>query len=143
MIDQGVPFKSYVGLDISENNIRYLKECFPSRAVDFVHGDAEFVALDRTFDTVLSSLTLKHLFPTFEAALSNIAKYVNRGGLFLFDLREGESKYIERRLRSSLKCYTRSEILEILSRLSLEHVAFDEVKHTPDTSRLLVVARKS
>lgn len=41
-----------------------------------------------------------------------------------------------------IRRYRRDEVLEILDRLGLEHVAFDAVEHDSSHTRLLVVARK-
>lgn len=144
MVEQKVQFKRYLGLDISEKHVKYLKETFRDPNIHFLHADAENVSLDGAFDVVLSSLTFKHFFPSFEAALRNVATCVSPGGLFLFDLIEGKQKHFEfdQNVVNSLREYTRPEIEEILGRVGLELVAFDEVRHDPEHMRLLVVARK-
>ena len=145
MVEQNVQFKKYLGLDISEKHVKYLRETFRDSKINFLHADAENVSFDNGFDVVLSSLTFKHLFPSFEATLRNVTKYVSPGGLFLFDLIEGKQKHFEfdQNVVTSLREYTRPEIEEILSRVGLELVAFDEVWHDQEHMRLLVVARKA
>jgi len=43
---------------------------------------------------------------------------------------------------SYVRGYTRAELQAMLSAMSLQFVAFDEVEHAPGQVRLLVVARK-
>ena len=141
-LQQRIRFKSYVGVDISPKNVKYLRESFASADVRFVHGDIENVSFDARFDVVVSSLTFKHLFPSFEKVLRNVANYVNPGGIVFFDLVEGNGSNWENDGVTYIRHYTRPEILEILGNVSLELVAFDQVRHDPDHPRLLVVARK-
>ncbi len=68
-----MPFKDYLGIDISEKNVAHLKGAFPVPNIDFVRADIETFSLDRSFDLFYSSLTLKHFFPSFEAALRNVS----------------------------------------------------------------------
>jgi SAM-dependent methyltransferase len=73
-IELGLDFDSYVGVDLSAANVRHLEDRFADReGVRFIEADVEAVQLPAPADTVLSSLTFKHLFPSFELALSNLA----------------------------------------------------------------------
>jgi SAM-dependent methyltransferase len=137
-----MPFKQYVGLDISEENIVYLRREFTEENIAFIQGDVEKVSLDIKFDVVLSSLTFKHLFPSFEKALRNVMNYVNPGGLFFFDLPEGQRRLFSDDGLTYIHEYTRTEVCEILSRLSLQLVAFDKVHHIHQFARLLVIGQK-
>jgi SAM-dependent methyltransferase len=135
-------FERYVGLDISEKNICFLKATCPGAAVEFVLGDVECFPFDEKFDTVFSSLTFKHLFPTFEKALQNLARCLNRDGIILFDLLEGDSHMFEADRVTFLHGYSKEKVGDILEKVPLELVAFDQVEHLPGFVRLLVVARK-
>ncbi len=145
-VEQKLPFQKYVAVDLSIDNVQYLQHNFRMANVNTIHADVEKVSFEESFDVVLSSLTFKHLFPSFENLLRNVLKYVNDGGMFFFDLIEGRKRFFETDKPESeiafVRWYTRSEILEILESVSLELVAFDQVQHDPDHSRLLVVARK-
>jgi SAM-dependent methyltransferase len=143
MLGQGIPFKNYLGLDLSQERVLQLKDEFANEKIEFSQGDVENVALDGTFDVVLSSLTFKHLYPTFEKSLENLATYVSAGGLFIFDLVEGEADFFEGGSDTYLHFYEKQEVLDILGRAKLEMVAFDEVEHDPEHRRLLVVAKKA
>ncbi|MGH2951670.1 MAG: class I SAM-dependent methyltransferase [Solirubrobacterales bacterium] len=141
-IEREVSFESWVGVDLSAENVAFLGGRFPDDRIRFVEADVERVSLDQPVDTMLSSLTFKHLFPSFEAALGNLAPQLRPGGLVAFDLIEGERRYFEDDGVTYIRWYTREEIDEIVARAGLERVAFDEVQHHPDITRLLVVARR-
>jgi SAM-dependent methyltransferase len=141
-LDAGVEFRSYLGVDLSDKNVAHLTERFGSETVEFVQSDIESVELDRDVSVVISSLTLKHLYPSFEKALANVTRFVRPGGRFVFDLIEGDRRYWEHDNATYIRRYTRSEVTEILERIGLTDVSFDEVEHSPGWSRLLVVATR-
>lgn len=141
-LSRGTPFGRYTGLDISEENVRHLRDAFADRRIEFVHGDVEAVSLDQPVDAVLSFLTFKHLYPSFEAALVNLRRELKPGGSVMFDLIEGSRRYFHRDRATFMREYTRPEITEILDSAALELVAFDRIEHAPERARLLVVARK-
>jgi SAM-dependent methyltransferase len=143
IIDQNLSFKSYLGVDLSEQNVSYLKKQFSKPTIDFVSGDIERVSLDQRFDTVFSSLTFKHLFPSFEKALANASQHLNSGALVFFDLIEGSGQQFELDDETFIRHYRKPEVVQILDRTGLELVAWEQVHHTPRHSRLLVIARKS
>ena len=121
------PFKEYCGLDLSAENVSYLRETFAMPNIRFVQGDADQVRLDAPFDVVWSSLTLKHLFPTFERALFNIASQVQPDCMFFFDVIEGEQHGFEDEAGTYVRWYTRPELSRILATRPLEFVNFDQV----------------
>ena len=140
LLDRDVAFGHYCGLDISADNCAALRERFALPHVTFVQGDVETVSFDTPWDVVLSSLTFKHLFPSFEPALRNLGAYLAPGARLCIDFLEGSRRGFNH--RTYLRRYTREEILEILDQVGLAHVAFDEVEHEPGWSRLLTVAEK-
>jgi SAM-dependent methyltransferase len=141
-LDRRVEFGSYLGVDLSEDNVAYLRERFADDRIRFVHADVESVDVGGPVDGVISSLTFKHLFPSFEPALGHLADQLRTRGLIVFDLIEGQRRYFEEDGVTYIRWYSRGEIEEIVLRTGLELVAFDEVRHVPDLVRLLVVAGK-
>jgi SAM-dependent methyltransferase len=142
-ITRGLPFSEYYALDISAQNIAWLQHSYQPHKVHFIVGDTETVSLPRTFDIVISSLTFKHLYPSFEQALRNISGFVTPGGRFLFDLREGRMRLFDPRdMVTYVRWYSRAEVRQILSTVGLTFVTFDHVQHDPSHRRLLVVAEK-
>jgi SAM-dependent methyltransferase len=141
-LDGGHEFSRWIGLDLSEANVAHLRGAFDDERVEFRHADAESADLGESVDTVVSSLTFKHMFPSFEGLLANVARQVSPGGLVLFDLIEGERRYFEDDGVTYIRHYLRAEIEQILEANGLELVAFEKVQHHPDLVRLLVVARR-
>ena len=142
ILNENLPFKNYYGVDLSEENISYLKKSFTTPNVHFICGYAEDIQLGITFDMVISSLTFKHIFPTFEKLLYNVSTHMKKGSLIFFDLIEGNVAFFDED-GTYIKCYSRSQIKDILQHSMLELVAFDNVIHSPGRSRLLVIAKKS
>ena len=138
-----LPFKKYVAVDISPANVKHLGETFDRDDFAVVNDDIETVTLDDRFDVVFSSLTLKHLYPSFETALRNVARHLNPGATVIFDVPEGEfSSFSPADDVTYVRGYSRAELEGMLPGIPLELVAFDEVVHAPGQERLLVVARK-
>jgi 2-polyprenyl-3-methyl-5-hydroxy-6-metoxy-1,4-benzoquinol methylase len=143
MLERGVPMKRYLGVDLSEQNVRMLRSTFTDPRMTFVQGDILAAPPpERGFDVVVSSLVFKHLFPSFEVPLTHVASSLNPGAMVFIDLIEGSTRYFEPDDVTYLRHYTREEVTEIVGRAGLTLVGFDEVLHDADHPRLLFVARK-
>jgi SAM-dependent methyltransferase len=142
ILGRGLEFERYIGLDVSERNVRHLREAYDDPRVEILQGDASSAALPRPVDAVLSFLTFKHLYPSFERALTNLEPQLRPRGLVMFDLIEGARRYFQRDQVTFIREYTRAEVAELLRSTPLDLAAFDEIKHAPGRIRLLVVARK-
>jgi SAM-dependent methyltransferase len=140
-LEQGTDFDRYVALDISAANVAHLRGHFPDARVDIVRGDAESASLPVPADALLSFLTFKHLYPSFERVLSHLVPQLGPDALVIFDLIEGTRRYFHSDEVTYIREYSREEVREILARTSLELLAFDEIVHTPGRVRLLVIAR--
>ena len=143
-LDRGVAFGSWLGVDLSAHNVEHLRTTFRQPNVRFVQDEIETLSLDSPVDSAISSLTFKHLFPSFERGLQRVAGHLRPGGVVAFDLIEGDGRLVEHDGVTYVRSYRRDEVQEILARAGLELVAFDEVLHHPrhpTTARLLVVAR--
>ena len=138
----GIPFRKYCAIDIAGRNVEYLRSNLHDPRLTIIHGDVELVTLEENCDVVISSLTFKHLFPSFENAIGNVARFVNPGGRFFIDFVEGQRSYFEPDGVTFIRWYTRQELVDILQKVSLELEGFDEVQHDPDHSRLLLIAKK-
>ncbi|MCX6581870.1 MAG: class I SAM-dependent methyltransferase [Candidatus Aminicenantes bacterium] len=137
-----IPFKKYVGLDLSQKNVDFLKVTFPGESMEFIKGDVEKVGFNDRFDIVYSSLTFKHLFPSFKNSLKNLSEFMKPGAIIAFDLVEGNSRVFEEDHVTYLRSYTKEEVTGILYKIPFEFVSFDQVEHDPGFIRLLVVAKK-
>ena len=114
---RGIPFKEYYGLDISEQNVEYLREQFPQPAVHFIQADVEVASFPFQFDVGFSSLVFKHLYPSFEAVLRNCSRYMSPHGQLIFDLIEGDQRRWKSEGKSYVRRYRRDEVLEILGKV--------------------------
>jgi len=139
-LERSVPFHRWVGLDLSAENVQHLSREFPDPRVEFVEGDAESARVDTPVDTVISSLTFKHIYPSFEVALRNVARQLSERGLVLFDLIEGTRRYFHWDEITYVREYSREDVEDLLARTPLELVGFDTVAHDRQHVRLLVVA---
>ena len=142
IVKRSIRFKYYLGVDISAKNIAYLGKDLAGPNIEFVEGDIESIKLSKGFDVVISSLVLKHLFPSFRKALENVARFLNPRALLVFDLIEGKRTFFEKDDVTYVRQYSREEVLEILEQTGFTLVVFDEVRHEHDQVRLLVIARK-
>jgi SAM-dependent methyltransferase len=143
VLDRGLEFERYLGLDLSERNVEHLRGAFDDPRIEIRHGDAETASVDGPVDAVISFLTFKHLYPSFEAALANLAPQLREGGVVVFDLLEGSRAYFHRDRATFIRHYTETEVIEILARIGLELAGFDRVEHAPGRERMLVVARRA
>lgn len=159
VLASGLSFKDYLGMDLSRRNVDFLRQKYADPRISFVLNDAESAKLDFEYDLLISSLTFKHLYPTFETALVNLSTYAKPGAILTFDLVESGkgrtflSKRIggQRWLRGDaffqkdgvyIRRYRRDEIGEIVQRANLELVKFGSVVHAERYPRLLVTARR-
>ncbi len=134
----GFQYQSWTGVDISEKNIAYLREHHSEPRNNWIQGDIERVSLDQTFNLCLSSLTLKHMFPTLEAAVQNIGHHLDKDGYLIFDCIEGQRRYFEADGITWIRWYQREELSEVLQRTGFGNVRFDWVSHGRGYRRLLV-----
>lgn len=141
-LERGLPFASYTGVDLSADNVAHLTEKLADDRIAFVLADVEEVRFEAPVHAVISSLTFKHLFPSFEKALANLASQMAAGGVVLFDLIEGSRRFFEEDGVTYIRAYERHEVEAILDACELDLVALEEVRHHPSLARLLVVGRK-
>lgn len=139
---RGAQFRRYVGLDLSEENVRHLRATFVDPRVEIVCGDVESASFDEPLDAAYSFLTFKHIYPTFARALENLARQLRPGGRVVFDLIEGSREYFHRDQVTFMREYTREQAAELVAGAGLGLVAFDRVDHAPGRTRLLVVAER-
>jgi SAM-dependent methyltransferase len=142
VLERRLPFLSYTGVDLSEQNVAHLTGRFADPRVSFVHADVEEVRLEQPLHTVMSSLTFKHLFPSFERTLLNLAGQMAGGGVVLFDLIEGSRRFFEDDGVTYIRWYERGEAEAMLDACGFDVVGFEEVRHHPTLARLLVVGRR-
>ncbi len=134
-------FERYVGLELSERNVEHLRGAIDDPRVEIVQGDAESAQLGEPVDAVISFLTFKHIYPSFEGALANLRPQLRDGAVVIFDLIEGSRTYFQRDETTYVHEYTRDEAERIVRAVGLRPEAFDAVEHAPGRARMVVVAR--
>ena len=133
------PFERWFGIDLSPQNVEHLRARFPDH--EFVVGDAETIAVEEPVDTIVSSLTFKHVFPTFEMLLQNLTRALAENGVVVVDLIEGQHLRHFEAKANFIRSYSRSQVREIFGRCGLS-ATFDRVEHAPGWERLLVVGTR-
>jgi SAM-dependent methyltransferase len=144
-LEEGLEFRRWLGVDLSEESVSQFNARFSEHPVSAIVADASTLDLDERFGAMLSSLTFKHLFPTFERALRAIADHLEPGSVAVFDLMEGDRRFFERHDQMTyIRQYTRAEASDLVQKAGLGLVTLDTVDHDGDPRhrRLLVVARK-
>ena len=109
---------------------------------EFVAADAEHAELPFAADALVSSLTLKHVYPSFEGVLANLAAQMADGATIAIDLIEGDRRYFEDDGKTYIRWYTRGEVTDLFARAGCEVTAFDQVAHDAEHVRLFVVGRR-
>jgi SAM-dependent methyltransferase len=74
--------KSYIGIDINKDAIKYAKSHFESDKVKYFCSDAEKIKIKNEFDIIVSFDVIEHLNNHFKY-LENIKKLLKKRGLFI------------------------------------------------------------
>lgn len=76
--------KSYTGLDLNPDGIRFCRQHHQVAALDFIQGDAENLPFESaTFDAVVN-VEASHCYPHFSKFLAEVARVLHPGGYFLY-----------------------------------------------------------
>lgn len=137
ILDKGLPFRSYTGIDLSEANVQFLAEAFSDDRISFICGDAETHCFETSFDAVFSAATFKHIHPTIGVLVENLRRAMNPSGQLVFDFIPGERADFDR--HTWMRYYQPDEIVSMLEPLGFR-VAFDQVIHDVDLIRTVAIA---
>jgi SAM-dependent methyltransferase len=147
-IDRRIPFAEFVGLDLSEDRVRKLRERFRLDTVRFAAGDAAVWRDGQPFDVILSSATFEHLYPDCRNALTNLRAQLGAGGQIMIDFIKTvkPSAEFEPDTGAYVRAYTREELREFfedcgLTVDSLETCSLGIGAHGKPIERFLVTAR--
>jgi ubiquinone/menaquinone biosynthesis C-methylase UbiE len=87
VLRHNIPFKRYVGFDISEARVRRLREHFGDSRMTFVHSDILQTAdMDGLASLTFASAVFEHLYPDFGAAVASISRFTKPSGFLVVDL---------------------------------------------------------
>jgi hypothetical protein len=90
---------------------------------------------------VFSSLTYKHLYPSFLPVLVQLSPRLAPDALVVFDLIEGHRRTYHAESGTYVRCYKRAEVTHLVKKAGLALVGYDRVEHAPGFVRLLVAAQ--
>jgi SAM-dependent methyltransferase len=146
LIARGLPFHSYVGLDLSGRNVEYLRGAVTDRRVRFEQGDVDSFAGTDRLDLAFASLTFQHFYPTFEQHLEHLVRRLSPAGVIAFDVLErrwffpfAEYFEIKHGATTYVRAYRPGE-LDRIARLSGGRlIALDSVELLPGRNNLGVV----
>ena len=142
ILDLNLEFGKYYGVDISSKNIEHLRGEFSNHNnIHFIEGDIENINIDTKFDLAISSLTLKHFYPSFEKGLRNVSGHLKKDGVAIFDLIEGKSAFHEED-GTFIRLYTKAEVKKLIESCDLQLVGFDKVTHIEGYTRLMTICKK-
>ena len=77
-----------VGLDLSENMIKYAKNHNQSQILEFIKGDMSDFCLKKTFDLITcnyDAINHLNLFEDWQKMFDKVYEHLNSGGIFTFD----------------------------------------------------------
>jgi SAM-dependent methyltransferase len=150
LISRGLPFHSYMGLDLSDHNVEFLRGAVTDRRVCFERGDVDTYTGSDRFDLAFSSLTFQHFYPTFERHLTQLLSRIAPDGVVAFDLLERRwfypfAEYFEVRHGATtyVRAYRQGELDRIAGRSGGRLVALDSVALLPGRNNLGVVVSPS
>jgi SAM-dependent methyltransferase len=131
ILSEGLPFQSYLGLDISKARVERLTQKYHAdRRIEFLYGDVENADLGRHFDLCISSATFAHLYPDCGKGLRNVARHLGDGGKITFDLQGGRSRG---KFQPDGVTYERGYDVDDIRRLSrddgLTVIGWQDIKH--------------
>ena len=75
ILERRLPFRRYIGVELSPERVRRLNGRFGSERITFVTADVATVRLSPVCDLIFSSSTFEHLFPDCTSALQNLVEH--------------------------------------------------------------------
>ena len=76
--------KSYTGLDLNPEGIRFCRERHPVAGLNFIQGDAEALPFEANSFDVVINVEASHCYPHFPRFLAEVARVLRPGGCFVY-----------------------------------------------------------
>jgi ubiquinone/menaquinone biosynthesis C-methylase UbiE len=127
MLKERIPFRRYVGLEISASRVERLRQQFADPRIEFREADV-LQPLDlggAPADLTFSSAVFEHLYPDFGAALRTIASFTKVGGSVALDFVRDDD-YLEKsaawfeKETTYIRVYAISELEELFRKNGFE-----------------------
>lgn len=122
----GGEYATYIGLDIGEFKIKFLKQTLEDSKHHFILGDAEEFSFKQRFDLIFSSATFKHFYPSFGQILQNLSTAMKSSSVLIVDFVEGKKIL---RYPPFTRFYTKDELITIFDENGFRILKFDSVRH--------------
>jgi SAM-dependent methyltransferase len=133
---------NYIGIDISKANIDFLNEKYKEHT--FIHANCNEYDFEKDeFNVIVSFLTFKHQYPTFELLLRKIYQWKAPNGVVIFDIPETTIPFenFEEDRGAYIRFYLKPEITTICRNTGFKNIEFDSVTHMEGKVRTLVILR--
>ena len=85
LLDRELPFRTYLGIELSAARVGRLRQLFSDERVRFDTGDINTHRFPEEADIVISSATFIHLYPDCSRALDNIRRQISANSLLAID----------------------------------------------------------
>jgi len=150
ILDRGLPFKEYVGLELSERRVAELSRTFADSRVRFTCADILTAgpAPDST-DLFLASSTFEHLYPDCLPALKNVYVSLDKNGVAVIDFVEPQGKktggtFHENEAGTYVRIYSPEELENLFLMAKLKIIKKSQITlgtgATGEVRRIAVVA---
>jgi len=117
--------RSYLGLDISPNNIAFLKELELPFAATFENADFITANINQDFDLIYSAAVWLHFFPDISEALGRSRDLLRSGGRLCFDVGIGTKSWFHN-TGGFVKQYQQSELVDLIEKSGLRVVTVEK-----------------
>jgi FkbM family methyltransferase len=142
ILQRGLPFSHYTGLELSAARIARLKKRYPAQRVSFIEGDIlGSVTLGESADLVFGAAVFEHFYPDFGAALRSISDLLAPDGILVFDLiREPEvGASVFEPNGTYIRWYTRPEVENLLRGHGYDLQTAAEISYGQDVTQRDIV----
>ncbi len=152
-LNHGVPFRRYIGLEISGARVNRLSKQFQDRRIEFREADIlTGVELNATADLTVSSAVFEHLYPDFSRAIEAISGFTRAAGATVIDFVRDESdlsksaSWFENET-TYIRVYSENELKNLFEKSGFTVDQFDRISfgldiNNREITRTIVFARK-
>jgi SAM-dependent methyltransferase len=156
LLRSGVPFKRYIGVELSSARVAKLRQRFIDPRMHFIEADVVAgTGLDSLSgtDLIIGSAVFEHFYPDFGRTLDHIARISARSAILVFDLVRNDETLtkadagFEPDGGAFVRMYSLAEIRRLFLKSSFRVTALDRLSfglgaHQQEVARTAIVAMK-
>ena len=135
-----VPFRRYIGLEISAARVNRLSRQFPDPRIEFREADIlGGVELNASADVTISSAVFEHLYPDFSRAIETISGFTRPGGAAIIDFVRDENdpdksaSWFEKET-TYIRAYSEYELKSLFEKSGFTVKQLDRISFGPDVN---------